>query len=381
MLEACNNRRSKFIVKVPLREAIANLNVPAVVAFGNPLLDAFVFLKNKDLLKKHNLTIDGETELTTEKMQELLADLQLESEPTISAGGSAQNSMRILEWLCDETFKHRYCIYCGGLGNDSKGTTLKNLVRSAGVDARYAVHSSLPTGQCIALINESSRSLVANIGAAGVYNVDDLKRCNLSLDTIKIIYIEGFFITHSFPVAKELVTQAQQRNIIVAFNLNGRYIFKDHQVAICEMVGHANIVFGNSREMEALAQALNIAYDDVADIPFLLNSLKKIAVNAYSIYKNWWSHGGVFVMTQGDSAPAIAVWGTGYSVQVEPVKPKVPVVDTTGAGDSLVAGFLAGVLANWDPKDCLEYGCKVASFMVTRLGVILPPNVPPDLIQ
>ena len=41
------------------------------------------------------------------------------------------------------------------------------------------------------------------------------------------------------------------------------------------MVGHANIVFGNSREMEALAQALNITYDDVADIPFLLNSLKK----------------------------------------------------------------------------------------------------------
>lgn len=303
------------------------------------------------------------------------------SEPTISAGGSAQNSMRILEWLCDETFKNRYCIYCGGLGNDSKGTTLKNLVRSAGVDARYAVHSSLPTGQCIALINESSRSLVANIGAAGVYTIDDFKRCNLSLDTIKIIYIEGFFITHSFSVAKELVTQAQQRNIIVAFNLSGIYIFNDHHVAICEMVGHANIVFGNSREMEALAQALNIAYDDVTDIPFLLNSLKKIAVNAFSTFKNWWSDRGVFVMTRGDSAPAITVWGMGYSVYVLPFKPKVPVVDTTGAGDSLVAGFLAGVLANWHPKDCLEYGCEVASFMVTRPGVILPPNVPPDLLR
>ncbi|XP_034195081.1 uncharacterized protein LOC117611252 [Osmia lignaria lignaria] len=367
--------------KIPLREAIAKLDVPAVVALGNPLLDAFVFLKNKDLLKKHNLTIDGETELTEEKMQELMADLQLESEPTISAGGSAQNTMRILEWLCDETFKKRYGIYSGGLGNDSKGTTLKNLVRSAGVDTRYAIHSTLPTGQCIALINESSRSLVANIGAAGVYTTDDFKRCNLSLDKIKIIYIEGFFITHSFSVAKELVTQAQQRNIIVAFNLSGVYIFNDHHVAICEMVGHANIVFGNSREMEALAQALNITYDDVTDIPFLLNSLKRIAVNVYSVYTNWWSRGGVFVMTQGGSAPAIAVYGKGYSVQVQPFKPKTPVVDTTGAGDSLVAGFLAGVLAGWEPKDCLEYGCKVASFMVTRLGVILPTNVPPDLLQ
>ena len=38
--------------KIPLREAIAKLDVPAVVALGNPLLDAFVFLKNKDLLKR-----------------------------------------------------------------------------------------------------------------------------------------------------------------------------------------------------------------------------------------------------------------------------------------------------------------------------------------
>lgn len=36
------------------------------------------------------------------------------------------------------------------------------------------------------------------------------------------------------------------------------------------MVGYSNIVFDNSREMEALAQSLNLTYDDVSDIPFLL---------------------------------------------------------------------------------------------------------------
>lgn len=368
--------------KEPLRKAIAKLEIPAIISFGNPLLDIYVTLKNEDLLKKYNLTVDGETELPAKKVQELIADLPPGSPQRISAGGSSQNSMRILQWLCDETIEKKYTIFCGGLGNDSRKPVLQNLVRSAGVDARYAVHPTLPTGHCIALTNESSRSLVANIGAAGVYTLDDLKKSNISLDTIKIIYIEGFFITHSFPVAKELVKQAEERDIIIAFNLNGTYIFNDHHVAICEMVGYANIVFGNAREMEALAQSLNVTYDDVTDIPFLLNSLKRITVNvSNTVNEDWLRHGGVFVMTQGESAPAIVVWGRSQSVQVQPIKPKAPIVDTTGAGDALVAGFLAGVLAKWKPKHCLEYGCKVASFIVTRLGVILPYNVPRDLLE
>lgn len=60
--------------------------------------------------------------------------------------------------------------------------------------------------------------------------------------------------------------------------------------------------------------------------------------------------------------------------------PKTPIVDTTGAGDALAAGFLAGVLAHWDPKSCLELGCKVASYMITRPGVTVPSGVPPDFL-
>lgn len=67
-----------MVEEVPLRESIAKLDVPAVVAFGNPLLDIYVTLKNDDLLKKYNLSADGEMELPAEKMQELLADLPLE---------------------------------------------------------------------------------------------------------------------------------------------------------------------------------------------------------------------------------------------------------------------------------------------------------------
>lgn len=65
----------KMVEKVPLRKAISRLDFPAVAAFGNPLLDIFVILKNDELFKKYNLESDGERELCEKKMQELIADL------------------------------------------------------------------------------------------------------------------------------------------------------------------------------------------------------------------------------------------------------------------------------------------------------------------
>jgi len=69
--------------------------------------------------------------------------------------------------------------------------------------------------------------------------------------------------------------------------------------------------------MIALAQALNVKYDDVADIPFLLNSLKRITMDVSSVNsKDWLADDGIFIMTRGGCAPAIIVWGRGQSVQV-----------------------------------------------------------------
>lgn len=95
--------------------------------------------------------------------------------------------------------------------------------------------------------------------------------------------------------------------------------FKEHHAVICEMVGLAKIVFGNAREMTALAKALNLKFRNVADIPFLLNSSKRVTVGVSSAActsNEWLTDNDIFVMTQGGSAPAIVVWGQGHFVQV-----------------------------------------------------------------
>jgi sugar/nucleoside kinase (ribokinase family) len=51
-----------------------------------------------------------------------------------------------------------------------------------------------------------------------------------------------------------------------------------------------------------------------------------------------------------------------------PTFPKFQVIDTTGAGDSFVAGFIRGIIEGWDDKKAAAFACCMASFNVAKVG-------------
>jgi ribokinase len=73
------------------------------------------------------------------------------------------------------------------------------------------------------------------------------------------------------------------------------------------------------------------------------------------------------VVTLGGDGAILLVNG-----EVTPIKsPSVDVVDTTGAGDTFVGYFLAGVVEGMNDHDALQRACLAASIAVTRQGAIM----------
>lgn len=83
----------------------------------------------------------------------------------------------------------------------------------------------------------------------------------------------------------------------------------------------------------------------------------------------------IIIITDG-SNPVHFYRVNAMGIEAESVKvPKVKreeIIDTTGAGDSFVAGFLYGLIEGKDIKQCIELGCEISAKVIKVLGCNLP---------
>jgi 2-dehydro-3-deoxygluconokinase len=91
-----------------------------------------------------------------------------------------------------------------------------------------------------------------------------------------------------------------------------------------------------------------------------------------------WAALGAEVVVRHEDRRA-TVLGAGAPIALE-APPSVQAVDTTGAGDSFNAGYLAARLAGSDPATAVEAGRRLAAIVVQHLGAIIPARAMPDLV-
>lgn len=68
------------------------------------------------------------------------------------------------------------------------------------ISCRFVEVEQQPTGMCVALVLGAFRCLCADIGAASVCEPEHVFNAHLQplLEEAEFIYVEGYFITHSF---------------------------------------------------------------------------------------------------------------------------------------------------------------------------------------
>lgn len=247
---------------------------------------------------------------------------------------------------------------------------------------RYAYHPQLPTGTCAALIYKEYRTLVAHLGAANVYAPTDLfKPENLDLlRRVKIIYVEGYFLTHSFEVIRQLSEFARERGTALACNVSGVYVCEKFATEIAQVVKCSDIVFGNSQEFRALATALGFSSEiqsSLRNIALAVSGVKNNCNPAGQSHRvelqlfNLREQGKLVVITQGNQS---VICACGNEVAEYPICPMAEseIVDTTGAGDSFVAGFLTGIFYQKDVGTCVEWGARTAHEIIKQVGCSIP---------
>uniref|UniRef100_A0A1A8GX04 Adenosine kinase n=1 Tax=Nothobranchius korthausae TaxID=1143690 RepID=A0A1A8GX04_9TELE len=340
------------------------LSENTLFGMGNPLLDISAVV-DKDFLDKFGLKPNDQI-LAENKHKALFEEIAKRNKVEYHAGGSTQNSVKIAQWMIQKP--HKVATFFGCIGKDHFGEILKKKAEEANVDAHYYEQNEEPTGTCAACITGDNRSLVANLAAANCYK----KEKHLDLDSnwelvekAKVYYIAGFFLTVSPESILKVAKHASENNKIFCMNLSAPFISQFFKEPLMKVMPYVDILFGNETEAATFAKELGFETDDIAAIANKTQNLPKENVKRQR----------VVVFTQGKDDTVATV---GDKVTMFPVVDidQNTIVDTNGAGDAFVGGFLSALVREQSLEECIRAGHYAANVIIQRVGCTFPekPN-------
>ncbi|KAF5453423.1 hypothetical protein F2P56_028326 [Juglans regia] len=329
-----------------------------LLGMGNPLLDISAVV-DESFLEKYDIKLNNAI-LAEDKHLSMYEEMASKYNVEYIAGGATQNSIRVAQWMLQIPGATSYI---GSIGKDKFGEQMKSNSKLAGVNVNYYEDESTPTGTCAVCVVGGERSLIANLSAANCYKSDHLKQPEIwsLVEKAKYIYIAGFFLTVS-PESIQLVGKhATATNKVFLMNLSAPFIcefFKDVQL---QALPYVDYVFGNETEARTFSKVHGWETDNVEEIAIKISQLQKASG----------THKRITVITQGADPVVVAEDG---KVKLFPVirLPKEKLVDTNGAGDAFVGGFLSQLVLEKPIEECVRAGCYAANVIIQRSGCTYP---------
>jgi sugar/nucleoside kinase (ribokinase family) len=235
--------------------------------------------------------------------------------------------------------------FCGKVGTDQLGSYLADVIRAAGIDDRGLTRAAgTTTCACLVLINGGGdRAFFYHGGANEQFSAADIDD-RLAAEA-SIVHVGGTYLLPRFDGegAARLFQRARAAGRItsmdVTWDVTGRWLS-----VIEPCLPHLSFFMPSIREAERIAGT-----SDPARIAEFFEA-RGVGTSVVKLGEK-----GCYVKPRGKP---------GFSVPSFPTR----VVDTTGAGDSFVAGFLAGVLKGWDLGRTASFACAVAALNIRKVG-------------
>jgi len=329
-----------------------------ILGMGNPLLDISSEVE-QTMLDKYELKA-GDAILAEEKHQPLFGEMV--ALPTVQyiAGGATQNTIRVAQWMLQEAGA---TAYMGCIGSDANGSKMREACDKDGVQCAYMVDEATATGCCAVLVAGGDRSLVTNLNAANNFKVDHVNQPdNLKIvQGAKIIYSAGFFITVS-PESIQLASREMKQTGIYCLNLSAPFLMQvpPFKKVFLDTMPYVDFLFGNETEALTWAQTEGWETTDLEFIATRLSLMPSVKAKKRTV-----------IITQGPDPTIVCINGfvKKYATQAPP---KEEIVDTNGAGDAYVGGFLAALSKGLSIEACCHAGAYAAAVVVRRSGCTYP---------
>ena len=303
-----------------------------ILGIGNAIVDVLCKVSD-EFLKQHSLT-KGTMKLIDElEFTKLLSSLKIEE--TIS-GGSVANSIVGLSHLGDKVG------FIGKISQDELGQKYEDGLKKEKVEFLYKKkEEKIPTGSCLILITpDSERTMCTFLGIAGKIDHNDVKEKDIK--NAEIVFLEGYLWDEGN--AKKAFDKAISNSKKVAMSLSDLFCVERHKTHFLELVkSKLDIVFANEKEIMSLINA---------------KTFSEVISFSKEIKKN-------IIITRGDKG-AVSV----NRDKVEEIKAQqnLNIKDLTGAGDLFAAGYLHGVINNFQIKDSLTKGTELSAKIIQKIG-------------
>jgi sugar/nucleoside kinase (ribokinase family) len=237
---------------------------------------------------------------------------------------------------------------CGLVGNDAAGDFVVDRIAACGVDTRAVTrHPSLGTGVSYILIEP---------GGERHFLVSSTINDALDFEHVPDALIREADIVY---LGSAMCMRGMDQGGSAALFRRARELGK---LTMCDFSGGDQYRGGEA--LELLEPMLREA-DCI--LPSYLEAVKLTGETELSRIRDRFSGFGMklLVVKLGSRGCYLTDFKREWRVPTfEEFKP----VDTTGAGDTFVGGFIRGTLEGWDPETAACFGSCVASFNVTKVG-------------
>lgn len=307
-----------------------------IIAVGAVLLDHIYFLEEEELPRFTHKK--GGMELISEKgLKSILEDSKFSS--NTFPGGSAVNTIKGLRRL-----GHSILLF-GKKGDDFHGREFERKIKELGIESALK-NGVKGTGNVICFVTpDGERTMRTYLGASKELSAEDLDPHLFK--GARLLHVEGYTLDCPH-VTKEAFRIAKEHHLTISLDLASFEIVEKYRQEIVSLVSNfVDILFCNDKEALALT---GLPPQEACQVIQDLVPLSIVTVNKEGAYIG--HHGKVELM------PAI------------PVK----ALDSTGAGDAYMSGFLHGYLKGLSHQESAFLGAKAAHHVVQILGAELPAS-------